>query len=177
MKNLIPLIVLLISLHSFSQENIQKSKDKSENVNEIKINAFYAVFGALEVTYERVLSNDETLGVSFMVPIVDNNYDEDREIKNLAQYYISPYYRFFFNEEKFASGFFVESFGLLGSQIRDDDSQNYITDFALGLGIGNKWVLKKGFLVELNLGFGRYLFSDRENDRIGKGLISIGYRF
>jgi len=34
-----------------------------------------------------------------------------------------------------------------------------IIDFALGIGFGGKWVTNRGFVGELNLGFGRNLFS------------------
>ena len=54
-----------------------------------------------------------------------------------------------------------------------------ITDFALGIGLGGKWITNSGFIGELNVGFGRNLF---QNDRydyeiVGKVGISVGYRF
>ena len=57
-----------------------------------------------------------------------------------------------------------------------------ITDFALGIGIGGKWISKKGVTFELSGGLGRNLFSnyndqDRNFQFIGRGGISIGYRF
>ena len=54
-----------------------------------------------------------------------------------------------------------------------------ITDFALGIGLGGKWITKSGFIGELNLGFGRNLFnSDRyDYEIIGKVGITLGYRF
>ena len=101
-----------------------------------------------------------------------------------------PYYRLYFGK-KYASGFFLEGFGMLNSEDgpsrsvfengtlvsfeQDDD----ITNFALGIGVGGKWVAKNGLLGELNLGIGRNLFDsdDTEVDYIGKIAITIGYRF
>ena len=35
-----------------------------------------------------------------------------------------------------------------------------VTDFALGIGLGGKWITKSGFIGELNLGIGRNLFEN-----------------
>lgn len=89
--------------------------------------------------------------------------------------------------KKYAAGFFVEGFGMLNSTnlypIFYESSETYgdkITDFALGLGIGGKWVTKSGFVAELNLGVGRNLFKANEfedNEIVAKAGISLGYRF
>ena len=56
-----------------------------------------------------------------------------------------------------------------------------ITDFALGFGIGGKWITKKGFLFEINSGIGRNLFNPKSRDNdyqiVGRGGITIGYRY
>ena len=53
------------------------------------------------------------------------------------------------------------------------------TDFALGFGIGGKWITKKGFVFEINSGVGRNLFNSNDNDYqiVGRGGITLGYRF
>ena len=62
-----------------------------------------------------------------------------------------------------------------------------IIDIAPGVGIGRKWVNKKGWSFEYMIGFGRYLFANSRTDDDGrmtyrpigtfKGGISIGRRF
>ncbi|MFD1614493.1 hypothetical protein [Gelatiniphilus marinus] len=54
-----------------------------------------------------------------------------------------------------------------------------VADFALGIGLGGKWITKSGFIGELNLGFARNLFNnDRyDYDIIAKAGITLGYRF
>ena len=54
-----------------------------------------------------------------------------------------------------------------------------ITDFALGIGLGGKWLTKSGFIGELNFGIGRNLFNNNntDNEIVGKAGITIGYRF
>ena len=114
----------------------------------------------------------------------------DEEIKDDINYYISPYYRMYFGK-KYAAGFFVEGFGLLSS-VKDYESrfttgpdtlfiteEKNSTDFALGIGLGGKWITNSGFIGELNVGIGRNVISNDENsdDLVGKIGVSIGYRF
>jgi hypothetical protein len=103
---------------------------------------------------------------------------------------VSPYYRIFFGD-KYAGGFFLEGFGMLNSTkgrstefsngfdpiiiTREDD----VTDFALGFGLGGKWMTRSGFVFELNGGVGRNLFNTDKNeyDFVGKFGFNLGYRF
>ena len=55
--------------------------------------------------------------------------------------------------------------------------KNRFTDFALGFGVGSKWIHKKGFVFEINAGIGRNLFSDNSPKIVGRGGITLGYRF
>ena len=47
----------------------------------------------------------------------------------------------------------------------------------IGLGLGYKWVSKKGVVVQANFGPGINLFDDNYDSTSGKAGISIGYRF
>ncbi len=148
--------------------------------NEIKGNALMLVTGALEVTYERILNEESGLGVSLFVPYDNTNYG--------TKVSLSPYYRFYFGKKP-AAGFFAEGFGMLDSYTQEASSgslfTNYsgptkdVTDFALGFGIGGKWITKKGFVFEINGGIGRNLFNSNHTDYqiVGRGGITLGYRF
>lgn len=140
------------------------------------------VLGALEVTYERLLNEESGIGISVLIP-VDKNVNSD------INYFVTPYYRFYFGN-KYASGFFLEGFGMLNS-LNDnityyngdyyiEDKTTY-TDFALGIGLGGKWVSKRGLTGEINFGVGRNLFNSENNntifDIVGKFGITLGYRF
>ncbi|HKO77831.1 MAG TPA: DUF3575 domain-containing protein [Flavobacterium sp.] len=193
MKTKILLLLLLImSSYSYSQEKDTVPFKR----NELKINALLLIAGAFEVTYEHVLNEESGVGVAVFA-----SFDKDIDTK----FSLTPYYRFYFGKKP-ASGFFVEGFGMLNTYERDGyNKYDYntgalvdavpdknITDFALGFGIGSKWVNKKGFLFEINLGVGRNLFNssdeykddydDYHNDEndyqiVGRGGFSIGYRF
>lgn len=176
------LIAALISAPTFSQEDT-KEQQASKNFNEFKLNGLYLVLGAFDITYERSLNEESAFGLNVFLPI-------DEDVNDAINYYISPYYRFYFGE-KYAAGFFLEGFGMLNSVeettlinnggIDLSTSKDNVTDFALGIGLGGKWVTNSGFIGELNLGFGRNLFNsdrlDDENEIIGKIGISLGYRF
>ncbi len=173
MKNIILLSILVLSVFSAKAQN-NETNDNDFKKNELKINGLYLILGAFEGTFERILNEESAIGISLFLPI-------DNDVKDDIDYYISPYYRMYFGK-KYAAGFFVEGFGMLNSAREDSNffsSGNKKTDFALGLGVGGKWITKRGFLAELNFGVGRNLFNTKESgsEIIGKGGITIGYRF
>jgi hypothetical protein len=76
------------------------------------------------------------------------------------------------------------STGILNKTYYFNNSGNLINiekdryaDFALGFGLGSKWVHKRGFVFEINAGIGRNLFSNNSPEVVGRGGISLGYRF
>lgn len=166
-------IVLCTSQPLFAQEE----EKTVTNFNELKINGLYLIMGAFDITYERTLNEESGIGISLM-----KSFDNDINVN----YYVSPYYRFYFGK-KYAAGFFIEGFGMLNSYEKtnffiDTNEEENITDFALGIGLGGKWVTKSGFVGELNLGFGRNLFNTDDDDFnieeiVGKVGITLGYRF
>ncbi|MFV8441519.1 DUF3575 domain-containing protein [Flavobacterium sp. LB2P44] len=172
MKKLFTLMCLFTYLFGFSQENEPTSFKK----NEIKLNVAFLVAGGFEGTFERIISEESAFGVSLFFPVI-----EDIE----PNFSLTPYYRYYFGKKP-AAGFFAEGFGMLNSYdsyIYNDNSFNSDietrTDFALGFGLGSKWITKKGFLFEINAGVGRNLFnsSDTDYEIVGRGGVSFGYRF
>ena len=171
-------IFLALFLATITFGHSQETQKVDFKRNEIKGNALFLVAGALEVTYEQLLNEESGVGVSLFVP-----YENEIDVN----FSLTPYYRFYFGKKP-AAGFFVEGFGMLNSY--DDsiytEANNYSsyddvtrTDFALGFGLGAKWVTKKGFIFEINGGVGRNLFnsSDTDFEIVGRGGITLGYRF
>ncbi|TDE46832.1 DUF3575 domain-containing protein [Flavobacterium rhamnosiphilum] len=187
MKKLFVLMCLSSFLFGFSQE--KETTDFKRN--ELKGNALFLVLGAGEFTYERLLNEESGVGVSLFF-----NYDDQFDTK----FSLTPYYRFYFGKKPTA-GFFVEGFGMLNSYtqktytntpyvpvnggnslglLTTTETKDNITDFALGFGLGAKWITKKGFLFEINSGIGRNLFNGNNNDDyeiVGRGGFTVGYRF
>jgi len=147
--------------------------------NELKGNALFLVLGAVELTYERLITDDSGLGVSLFF-ISEDEFE--------SSFSLTPYYRAYFGK-KLAAGFFVEGFSMINTGIsnisyRSDNNGNLLiidrdrfTDFALGFGLGSKWVHKRGFTFEINAGIGRNLFSDESPEVVPRGGITLGYRF
>ena len=176
------LIFFLLSIHLGANAQNQDSSNNSLNKNELRFNALYLILGGVEVSYEALLSEESGLGISVFLPI-DNSID--------LNYYVSPFYRLYFGK-KSAAGFFVEGFGMLNSAedyvydftedadgftFSNGDYEN-VTDFALGIGIGGKFLTNRGFVAEIGLGVGRNLFvNERDTEIVVKGGIIIGYRF
>ena len=180
MKNKYLLIALLCSVFALNAQ--EQTQTTNERTSEVKLNGLYLVVGAFEGSYEYLLNEESGLGISVFLPI-------DDEVNEDVNYYVSPYYRFYFGN-KFAAGFFLEGFGMLNSinettyfyngDIDPLIEKNRVTDFALGIGLGGKWITKRGLLGEINFGVGRNLFNSSEfedNEFIGKLGITIGYRF
>ena len=177
MKKLITTICLSAFLISFSQDNKTPELKKYE----LKGNAFLLLAGALDVSYERYLNDNNSYGASVFIAY-DNNFDK--------KFSLTPYYRIYFGNKK-VSGFFVEGFGMINNyktKAYTLENMNYVAlrkatvnDFALGFTLGGKWITKSGVIFELNAGIGRNLFYKEDNvDRmefVGRGGIGIGYQF
>lgn len=182
MKNYIFLVALCVSFFSGKAQETQKISENKKH--EVKLNALFMVVGAFEPSYEYLLNEESGIGISVFIPF-------DSDIKDDINYYISPYYRFYFGK-KYAAGFFLEGFGMLnstnwiyGEVLGDFDPifvvrEETVTDFALGIGLGGKWITRRGLLGEINFGIGRNLFSNNDNfdnEFVGKIGITVGYRF
>jgi len=176
MKKLLALLCLMIFTFGYSQEIL-----KSETLkNEIKINTLFLVLGAVEVTYENLLNKDTGLGISLFV-VNEEDFD--------TSFSLTPYYRAYFGKKP-AAGFFVEGFSMIstgknGSYTGYDyntgrsyyvEGEKY-TDFSLGFGVGSKWIHSRGFTFEINGGIGRNLLNDISPEVVGRGGITLGYRF
>ncbi len=162
---------------------VSKSQNINENKNEFKLNVTSLLFGAPEVSYERILNKKSSLGLSFLTSFDYANPNDD------VNYFITPYYRRYFGE-KYASGFFGEGFGTLSSidGMKTFDLNGNLTsekdaviDFSLGLGLGGKWITKSGFTFEVSGSYGFLLFNGEKTDGqhsiVARFGFHLGYRF
>ncbi|WP_343912269.1 hypothetical protein [Aquimarina litoralis] len=194
--------LLLITVITFFTSFISYSQDSSDiiprdiNKNEIGLNPINIIaFGALDVSYERILSSDHSIGVDVFYRFSDD-IDNDDDIvdrdgifdKKLA---LTGHYKYFFGR-RVARGFYVEGFGMLSTGDHDNTvrvvndqggligfrnvPENY-TDFALGFGVGGKFVTRNGFFIDIGFGIGRNLFNNKSPEIIVRPDLYIGYRF
>lgn len=169
-------LLFIVSISLFAQENEIKR-------NELKINMSNLIgFKWFDVTYERILNEESSIGVGTLFSL-DN---ESEGLDEYRTFSITPYYRQFFSG-KYAEGFFVEAFTMIHS--RKDYSyysnsgpydtlvDEKYTDLAVGISVGGKWVTKRGFVAEVYAGIGRDLLNQSDIEVVGRGGVSIGYRF
>ncbi|MFD2562470.1 hypothetical protein [Aquimarina rubra] len=196
-QTLIAFIILFSFQISFAQDQSDLPR-RDINKNELSINPFNIVaFGALDLGYERIISENSSLGFDFFYRLADEDNDEDDYDlidtdgvfdKEIA---FTTRFKYFFGS-RIARGFYVEAFGMLSSGEHEnyvevfDDLGNFIsagdveeeyTDFALGFSVGGKFVTRNGFFIDLGFGIGRNLFSNKSPEIILRPNLYLGYRF
>ena len=185
-KTYLLFIVLVISATLTAQQRSRSfmgwhlAKDAPTQLNEVKLNLGTTIFGLFpEISYERILSEDFSLGASAGISLGDD-YIQD--------FAITPYARWFFggsslNLQKYGAGFFIEANGSVFSQENDyydysgDSFNSYNkteTGAGLGLAIGWKYLSKNNWVGEFYLGGGRDFVNDSGYPRMG---LTIGKRF
>jgi len=180
MKKITLSALLLIScVVLFAQQN---NDYYSEMNNELKLNMSNLIgFKWLDVGYERILNEESSIGIGTLISL-DSDVDGLDEYRTFS---LTPYYRHFFSS-KYAQGFFVEAFTMIHSGKFDEyyydnndphfEDHKY-TDLAVGISVGGKWVTKRGFVAEIYAGIGRDMLDNSDIEVVGRGGVSIGYRF
>ncbi|TXD82395.1 DUF3575 domain-containing protein [Subsaximicrobium wynnwilliamsii] len=167
MKKLITSLTLLICVFVNAQEI-------ENNFSEIKLNTLSASLGTIEVEFERTINSKSSVGLSLFTTFDDSgqafSYDYGSGITGFYRYYLG---------KKYASGIFFEGFGMLhNTRYPSNNSQRDInTNLLAGLGIGYKWISKKGIIIQANFSPGINIFNDEFETISGRAGISIGYRF
>jgi len=215
MRYYLALLCLLFFNQTFSQdvqqvEVIKNDKQVEELLDELgdsemKLDVIDLLSQpALNIGYEKINDSYSSYGADIFFNFNENNASRSWSEK----FSLNPFYRFYFlNKTDFGGeGYFAEVF-IKFSNIEYDKNtyfnnsssgEPYITseeikawDIAPGVGIGRKWVNKKGWTFEYMIGLGRYIFAGSENDDVPnggsvshfrpeasfKGGISIGKRF
>ena len=215
MRYSLVLICILFFNHMFSQdvqqvEVLKNDKQVTElfdeiGDSEIKIDVIdFLTQPALNIGYEIINDSYSSYGAEVFLNFNDSNSSRSWSEK----FSLNPFYRFYFlNKTDFGGeGYFAEVFMKFSNieYVRDSyfynpmpNEPNSTTeeikawDIAPGVGVGRKWVNKKGWTFEYMIGLGRYLFANSGNDDVPeggsvsdyrpeasfKGGISIGKRF
>jgi len=182
MKNI--LFILLLTVTTCYAQTTDLEIEKNRNGTEVKFNALSISLGALELEFERTLSRRSSIGLSFF----NNLIAPDEYLGYNNENSIAAFYRFYFGK-RYAQGFFLEAFGMyntsdmlrqsffIGNNQRLEGYET-VQDFGVGLGLGYKWVSKKGLILQGNFGLGKNLFNaDQGEEVVGRVGISVGYRF
>ncbi|PKD17220.1 hypothetical protein APR41_07260 [Salegentibacter salinarum] len=191
MKKLLLLSLVLISSVTFAQDsqNTQTTEPDKRDVtqNELSIGALNLVaFGAIDLTFERIIDQNSSWAIEGFIKALDRD-NENIDDAFYKDFSLTGKYKYFFGD-RYARGFYVHGFGMLSSGEYDDnwvvDSEGYgyyeyedYTDFALGFGIGGKFVSKGGFFLDLGAGIGRNLLSENSPTIVGQFNVNLGFRF
>ncbi len=218
MRYSLVLIYILFFNQTFSQdvqqvEVIKNDKQVEElfdqlGDSEIKLDVIDLLSQpALNIGYEKINDSYSSYGADIFLNF-NNNNNASRSWSE--KFSLNPFYRFYFlNKTDFGGeGYFAEIF-IKFSNIEYNRETYYYDpmpnepysttekikswDIAPGVGVGRKWVNKKGWTFEYMIGLGRYLFANGESEDIPydddysvtdyrpqatfKGGISIGKRF
>jgi hypothetical protein len=167
MKYLITSLFLLLSLLTSAQE-------PSSNFSEVKLNALSTTLGTLELEFERTLNSKSSVGISMFTTFDDSgkafSYDYGSGATGFYRYYLG---------KKYASGIFIEGFGMFHSTTYSSFNQRpYInSNLLLGAGLGYKWVFESRIVLQANFSPGFNIFEDETDSYSGRAGISLGYRF
>lgn len=180
MKKILLMAVMLFSFFAVKAQNVPENQNNKKN--EIKVDVIQPLIGgSVEAVYERNLNKKSSIGISGLYMFTEK-FDED------MNYSITPYYRRYFGK-KYASGFFVEGFGMLnsidGKKIYETEERLTFTegadvyDFSPGIGLGSKWVTNSGLIFEIHAGWGKQLFNadKTDHDQVIRYGFKLGYRF
>ena len=200
MKYYLALIYILFFNHIFSQ-NVQQvevlKNDKQitelfEEIgdSEIKLDVIdFLTQPALNIGYEIINDSYSSYGAEVFLNFNDNNATRSFSEK----FSLNPFYRFYFlNKTDFGGeGYFAEVFIKFANIEYNRDTYFYDAlpnepymrgeeikawDIAPGVGVGRKWVNKKGWTFEYMIGVGRYLFANSGNDDVPDGGSVNDYR-
>lgn len=176
------IIFCLTLVHFCFAQEADYEKTSNDPVHEVKLNAAFVFLGNFEATYENLLNEESSIGVSVSFPY-DDFISWDLNFSSTA------FYRFYFGEG-YGKGIFAEGFGMFNNyderirktvnnqSVRENENVN---DFAIGVGGGYKLVSKGGVSLEFHLGIGRNLFnyglSGRSFNFVPRGGIHVGYQF
>tara|TARA_R100001369_G_scaffold20091_2_gene36893 strand:- start:89154 stop:89741 length:588 start_codon:yes stop_codon:yes gene_type:complete len=193
-KFLFPLFTI-VSFLSFSQETPENNENSSTTYkrdiakNELSIGALNLVaFGALDVAYERIITPNSSWALEAFVLALDRE-NEDLDDAFNKDFSLTGKYKYFFGDRS-TWGFYVNGLAMISSGKYKVTTESFVndnffyrteekdyTDFALGFGLGGKFVSKQGFFLDLSTGIGRNLFSNDSPVVVGQFNANLGFRF
>ncbi|MDT0647651.1 WW domain-containing protein [Zunongwangia sp. F260] len=190
MKKIICLLAFLClgftALAQTTEEETTPVDTRDITKNELSFNAFNLVaFGIFDLSYERVITENSTWSTELFLHLNKDDYYDEAYYKDVS---VTGKYKHFFSSS-YARGFYVHGFGMISNGEYEStyyydsvtgesswDREDY-TDFAVGFGLGGKFISSGGFLLDLSGGIGRNLFNNAAPEIIGQFMVNLGYRF
>jgi hypothetical protein len=186
-KKIVMALLCAVAARGYAQDQEKQPKPLDERKHELRLDVAEAlIIPAIDISYEYVISKYSGVGATAWFSLDSDDGDYLVEYQEFA---FTPYFRqYFFNKKEYgARGFYAEALlqiagGTDYDQYYNDDlelvSNENWTNFGIGFGLGQKWVSNNGFVLDLNIGGGRYLgSSDTGPDAFLRGAVGVGYRF
>lgn len=191
MKKLI-LFLLLGSQWIHAQDTIPKSPLLNKR-NEVRVDVLALTMSRLNITYERFLNKNFSVGVSGVYSDNKKNKEDFDEgnVNSFTKYEVMPFVRYNLSQGA-RSFYFAEIFAdANGGDFRDivlltdASNNNYYaiqkskySDVGLGAAVGFKYYIKDQFGIEFLVGFGSNLFNkDKSPDVLSRVGLGVSYRF
>lgn len=190
MKKFFTLILLFSFCVGFSQNDESETENtptvRQTSKNELSIGALNLIaFGAIDLAYERVINANSSWSGEVFIQALNKDSEDVAEAYD-KDFSLTGKYKHFFSSG-YAKGFYVEGFGMFSSGKYEPDMyydthdavyyEETYSDFALGFGVGGKFVSPGGFMLDLSTGIGRNLFSDNSPTIVGQFNVNLGFRF
>lgn len=196
-------VLLFPALLNAQEENEAGTEIRSDLVqthrdttrNEASLNILNTlVFGALDFSYERILNDHSSISAEVFSKVFNKNKGEEGDLsKTYAKNFsLTTKFKYFLTEGTMAWGYYAEAFGMISNGVNEkkvtlidretgepkeiEAELDYI-DVALGIGVGRKFISKKGFLLDVSIGIGRNLFQKDSPVVVILPGFSIGYRY
>lgn len=175
-----------------AQDTIPKSLLLKKK-NEIRVDLLAVAFSRLNITYERFLNKNYSVGISGVFSNskkAKDDFDEGN-INSFTKYELIPFVRYNLSQGQ-RSFYFAEVFAdVNGGDFReilllsDDSNNNYYvldksnySDVGMGAAVGYKYYIQDQFGIELLVGFGSNLLNkDKSPDILSRVGVSASYRF
>lgn len=152
------------------------------------------VFGALDISYERILTDHSSISAEVFSKVFNKNKGEEGDLsKTYAKdFSMTTKFKYFLDEKNMAWGYYAEAFAMISNGVNEktvtltdretgepkeiEAELDYI-DVALGIGVGRKFISKKGFFLDVSVGIGRNLFQKDSPVIVVLPGFHIGYRY
>lgn len=162
--------ILKLSLLSLMLFGLFQPKATAQH--ELKTNVLGLLFGSYGLQYEYVTEEmGFLLGATYF-----NSSSLSGDINEYSSFVITPEFRYYFNPDEDASGFFASAYfrfrsatGENWASFSDDQGTIQVSDMkntgmALGFTTGYKWVTRSGLVFESFFGLGRYFVNNYTYD-------------
>ncbi|MDH7446596.1 hypothetical protein [Aquimarina sp. 2201CG14-23] len=184
--NMFLFLILMISKFGFSQEDRSSLPKRDTQKNDLSINVHpFGIAEGITLNYDRVFNKKISLGINVFKSFDNENSIDNRDIDitSRTNFSVIPNIKYYVGE-RFARRFYIQGLAMISSGkliafVNNNPISQEInyTDVGLGVGIGDKRILKNGIFIDFGIAIAYNLFSKNSPDLLVHPNLSFGYRF